>query len=315
MQKRTKIFIATAKDIIGSSLIDYFRSNGFKNVKSDIDLDIDLLNQNSVYSFFKKEKPKNVFLTNIQSGGIFANIRHQAEFVYNNLQIQNNIIHSSFKCGVKKLLFVGSSCIYPRNCPQPIKEGYLLSGKLEESNEPYAIAKIAGLKMCQSYSRQYGLKYIVLIPATIYGPADNFDSKNGHVIPSLINRFHQAKIGNKVNVIVWGTGRPRREFLYVDDVINACIFLMDHYNSSEIINVGCQEDLSIKELVALIKDIVGFKGKINFDHSKPDGVTRKLLDSSKIAKLGWKPKISMEKGIRLTYEWYKKNEKAAKRSN
>jgi GDP-L-fucose synthase len=305
MKKDAKIFIVGDKKILGATLIQYLKSNGFNNLIGESDYRLDLTNQNSAYSFFKKEKPEYVFLTHVMSGGIIANINHPAEFIYYNLQVQNNIIYHSYKFGVKKLLFLGSSCVYPCDCPQPIKEEYLLTGKLENTNESYAIAKIAGIKMCQAYSQQYGLNCICLIPATLYGPKDDFDLENGHVLSCLIRKFHEAKVNNEANVIVWGTGKSRREFIYIDDVIDACIFLMTNYSSSEIINVGCGDDILIKELAKLIKDIVGFKGNIVFDESKPDGVLRKLLDNSKIINLGWKAKIGLEEGIRRTYEWYK----------
>lgn len=307
MEKNSKIFIVGDKSILGTSLIHFFKSNGFYNVLSESMRNIDLLDQKSVSSFFRKEKPEYVFLTYLKSGGIIANIKYSAEFIYDNLQIQNNVIHYSFKFGVKKLLFLGSSCIYPRDCPQPIKEEYLLSGRLENTSESYAISKIAGIKMCQAYSQQYRLNCISLIPATIYGPNDDFKLETGHVIPSLIRKFHRAKINNEKKAIVWGTGEPRREFIYVDDVIDASIFLMTNYSSSEIINVGCGDDILIKELAQFIKVIIGFKGNIVFDESKPDGVLRKLLDNSKIADLGWKAKIGLEEGIRRTYEWYKEH--------
>lgn len=307
MEKRAKIFIVGDKDIAGAALIQHFKLNGFGNILSESTHGLDLIEQNSVYSFFKKEKPEYVFLTYVKSGGIVANMKYPAEFIYNNLQIQSNIIHYSYKFGVKKLLFMGSSCIYPRNCPQPMKEEYLLSGELEKTSEPYSIAKIAGIKMCQSYSQQYGVNYISVIPATIYGPKDDFDPENSHVISSLIRKFHEAKVNSEDKVVVWGTGRPRREFLYVDDMIDACIFLMNNYNPSEIINVGRGKDVSIKELALLIKDILGFKGEIIFDEIKPDGTPQKLLDNSKITKLAWEAKTSLGKGVALTYNWYKEH--------
>lgn len=306
MNKNNKIFIATEKNISSAALIEYFRSNGFTNVLSDYTCKIDLLDQNSVCSFLERLKPEYVFLTHLNHGSIVANIKYPADFIYNNLQIQNNIIHCSYKFDVKKLLFFGSSCGYPRECAQPMKEEYLFSGKLEETSEPYAIAKLTGIKMCQSYRKQYGANFISIIPATIYGPGDDFDLEKGHVIPSLIKRFHEAKVNNEKEVIVWGTGKPRREFIYVNDMVDACIFLMYNYDILEIINIGSGEDVSIKELAQLIKDIIEFKGDIIFDESKPDGVPQKLLDSSKIKSLGWKANVKLEEGLRRTYEWYKK---------
>ncbi len=240
-------------------------------------------------------------------GGILANSTYPAEFIYKNLMIQSNVIHSSYMSNVKKLLFLGSSCIYPGECPQPMKEDYLLSGYLEKTNEPYAIAKISGIKMCQAYNRQYGTNYISVMPTNLYGPGDNFDLNNSHVIPALIRKFHEAKIFKKDSVIVWGTGKPYREFLHVDDLADACVFLMDNYSQSEIINIGTGIDLTIKELAELIKEITEFQGEILWDTEKPDGTPRKLLDISKISSLGWKPKINLRDGIKETYEWYVKN--------
>ena len=305
MRRDSKIFIVGDKSIIGAALIQYFESNGFNNIVDHSTYGINLVDQNSVYSFFKKKEPEYVFLTHLKSGGIVANMKYPAEFIYNNLQIQNNIIHYSYKFGVKKLLFLGSSCVYPRNCPQPMKEEYWLSGELEKTSESYAIAKIAGIEMCHSYRQQYGLNCISAIPATIYGPKDDFDLKKSHVLSSLIRKFHEAKVKKESSLSIWGTGNPRREFIYADDIVDACIFLMYNYDVPEIINVGCGGDISIKELTLLIKDIVGFKGIIIFDDSKPDGAPQKLLDSSKIKNLGWKVKINLEEGIRRTYNWYK----------
>lgn len=307
MKKTAKIFIVGDKSIAGAALIQYFKLNGFNNILSESTYGLDLIDQNSVYSFFKKEKPEYVFLTYAKSGGIVANINYPAEFIYYNLQVQNNIIHYSYEFGVKKLLFLGSSCVYPLNCPQPIKEEYLLSGNLEKTSESYALSKIAGIKMCQAYSKQYGLNFIPIIPATVYGPNDDFDLEGSHVISSLIRKFHEAKVNNEDKVVVWGTGKPRREFIYIDDIVDASIFLMDNYDAPEIINVGCGQDLSIEELAQLIKDIVGFKGEIIFDESKPDGTPQKLLDNSKITKLGWKAKTSLKGGIGRTYKWYKEH--------
>ena len=305
MEKTAKILIVGDKSVIGSALIQHFRLNGFTNILSESICGIDLLNQNSVYSFFKSVEPEYVFLTYVVSGGIAANIEYPADFIYNNLQIQNNIIHYSYKFGVRKLVFWASSCAYPRDCLQPITESCLLTGELEKTSEPYAVAKIAGIKMCLSYCRQYGVDYISLIPATIYGPNDDFDSESGHVIPSLIKRFHQAKEDDEPSVVVWGTGEPRREFLFVDDAVDAGIFLLNRCNMPEIINVGCGEDISIKELAELIKEVVGYEGQVLFDKSKPDGALRKLLDNSRITDLGWKARVSLGEGIRQTYNWYK----------
>jgi len=240
-------------------------------------------------------------------GGILANNTYPAQFIYENLQIQNNIIHQSYLSGVKKLLFLGSSCIYPRACPQPIKEEYLLTGPLEPTNEPYAIAKIAGIKMCQSYNRQYGANFIAVMPTNLYGPNDNFSSGDSHVLPALIRRFHEGKIKNSPAVTVWGTGKARREFLLVDDLADACVFLMNKYDESEIINIGAGVDITIKELAELIKNITGFKGKINWDETKPDGTPQKLLDVAKLHRLGWRHQINLEQGIKMTYAWFLKS--------
>ncbi len=306
MKRGARIFVAGDRNIAASALVQYFKSQGFNNVFTESTHKLNLMDANSVHSLFQQEQPEYVFLTYVKSGGIVANITSPAEFIYNNLQVQNNIIHYAYKFGVKKLLFLGSSCIYPRDCPQPIKEKYLLTGELEKTSEPYALAKIAGIKMCQAYRRQYGLNCICLIPATIYGPNDDFDSAGGHVISSLIGRFAAARIKGEDKVVVWGTGKPHREFVYIDDFVAACIFLLNSYNEAEIINVGSGYDLSIRKLALLIRDTVGFKGKIIFDRTKPDGVSRKLLDSRRIKKIGWQAKTPLAEGVRRTYEWLKR---------
>lgn len=307
MEKDTKIFILGDKSIIGSTLIQHFRLNGFTNVFSESTHGVDLIEQNSVHSFFEREKPIYVFLTYVKSGGIGANMKYPGEFIYHNLQAQNNIMHYSYKSGVSKLLFLGSSCVYPRNCPQPMREEYLLSGSLEKTSEPYAISKIAGIKMCESYNRQYGTKFVSLIPATVYGPYDNFDPETSHVLPALIRKFHEAKAEGEKTVTLWGTGKPHREFIYVDDLVCACLFLTEHCNNIEVLNVGVGEDVSIQELACYIKEIVGYEGQIIFDSSQPDGVFRKLLDSSRIASCGWKATTSLKQGLSKTYEWFLEN--------
>ena len=307
MEKGEKIFITGHEGMIGSAILRRLREDSFTNLVIRTSSELDLTDQKMVADFFMDEKPSYVFLAIAKMGGILANSKYPAEFIYSNLQTQSNIIHSSWKSGAKKLLFLGSSCIYPKGCPQPMKEEYLMSGKLEPTSEPYAIAKISGIRMCQSYNSEYGTDYISAIPADLYGPNDDFNPETGHVLPSLITKMHQAKIGNGHEVVVWGTGSPRRECLHVDDLADACVFLMNHYDESEMINVGYSEDLSIKDLALLIKDAVGFDGDIIFDESKPDGTPRKLLDSSKIRRTGWTPKIGLEKGISQTYEWYKKH--------
>lgn len=303
MEKNGKIFVAGHEGMIGSAILRRLKKDGFNNVVTSYEMD--LTDQKSVSDFFMSEEPDYVFLTSSKVGGILANSRYPAEFIYSNLQTQANVIHSAWKSCVKKLLFLGSSCIYPKDCLQPMKEEYLMSAKLEPTSEPYAIAKIAGIRMCQSYNRQYGTAYISAVPADVYGPDDDFNPETGHVLPALISKMHEARKNSKREVVVWGSGSPRRECLHVDDLAGACIFLMGNYDGSEMINIGSGEDLSIKEMALLIKDISGFGGEVTFDKSKPDGAPRKLLDVTKIKKLGWSPKISNNDGIRQTYQWYK----------
>ena len=307
MQKDEKIFVAGGEGMIGSAILRRLERGGFTKLLTGSSAKLNMTDQKAVREFFMAERPDYVFLTSVKVGGILANSRYPAEFIYSNIVSQTNVIHSAWKSGVKKLLFSGSSCIYPRDCPQPMKEEYLLSGKLEPTSEPYAIAKIAGIRMCQSYNRQYGTEYISAIPADAYGPADDFNPETGHVLPALISKMHQAKINHESSVTVWGTGSPKREALHVDDLADACIFLMDNYNESEMINIGSGEDISIKALAQVIKEATGYKGKIIFDESKPDGMPRKLLDTGKIQKLGWSPKIGLKEGIRRTYQWYQDN--------
>ncbi len=309
MEKDAKIFIAGHDRLVSSALMQHLESAGFQNLVTMSSSQLDLTDQKKVLEFFMGEKPDYVFLASAKVGGILANSSYPGEFIYSNLQVQTNVIHSAWKSGVKKLLFLGSSCIYPKDCPQPMREEYLLTGKLEPTSEPYAIAKIAGIKMCQSYNFEYETNYISVIPADLYGPHDDFDPETSHVLPSLIRKMHEAKTRNKREVVIWGTGSPSRESLHVDDLADACLFLMDNYNEAEMINVGSGKDLSIKELALLIKDVIGFKGDVLFDESKPNGAPRKLLDISKISKLGWSPKISLEKGIRQTYQWYENHVK------
>ncbi|HPP04400.1 MAG TPA: GDP-L-fucose synthase [Spirochaetota bacterium] len=307
MEKKSKIFVAGHRGLVGSAIVRKLQQEGYNNLILRTREELDLTNFNAVSEFFKKEKPEYVFLAAAKVGGILANSTKKAEFIYENLQIQNNVIHNAYLNNVKKLLFLGSSCIYPKMCPQPIKEEYLLSGYLEPTNDAYAIAKIAGLIMCRSYNEQYGANFISAMPTNLYGYNDNFDLNSSHVLPALIRKFHEAKVENKKEVIVWGTGSPLREFLFVDDLADALLFLMNNYNENIHINVGTGEDISIKDLAFLIKEVVGFNGQITFDTSKPDGTPRKLLDVSRINKLGWKAKTSLKDGIKLTYEWYLKN--------
>jgi GDP-L-fucose synthase len=307
MQKESKIYIAGHNGLVGSAIKRNLEKQGFENLICKTREELDLMDEKAVQDFFEKEQPEYVFLAAAKVGGIVANRDYPADFIYQNLKIQNNIIYQAYKNKLKKLLFLGSSCIYPRECPQPIKEEYLLTGELEKTNEAYAVAKIAGIKMCQSFNKQYGTKFISVMPTNLYGPNDNFDLKTSHVLPALIRKFHEAKIENKKQVEMWGTGKAKREFLHVDDLAEACVFLMDNYKDDEIINIGTGEDLSIADLAGIVKRVVGYQGKIVYDTSKPDGTPRKLLDVSKINNLGWKHKIDLDRGIRDTYKWYKNN--------
>lgn len=298
MQKHDKIFVAGHRGMVGSAIVRKLKKEGFENLALRTSAELDLRSQQAVMDFFESEKPDFVFLAAAKVGGIVANNTYRADFIYENLAIQNNVIHQSYRAGVKKLLFLGSSCIYPKLAPQPIKEEYLLTGELEQTNEPYAIAKIAGLKMCESYHRQYGCQFISVMPTNLYGPNDNYDLNNSHVLPALIRKFYEAVEQNKSEVTIWGSGKPKREFLHVDDLADACFFLMQNYNGEWALNIGTGEDISIAELAELIKGISGFKGKLVFDSSKPDGTPRKLLDVSRIHSLGWKHRINLEEGIR-----------------
>ncbi len=309
MKKDAKIYIAGHRGLVGSAIVRALETRGFKNLILKTHRELDLLDQKAVAKFFEKEKPKFVFLAAARVGGIMANNNHPAEFIYENLTVQANVLERARKNAVIKLLFLGSSCIYPRLAPQPIREEYLLSGDLEPTNRAYAVAKIAGIVTCQSYNKEYGTNFISAMPTNMYGPNDNFNLDNSHVLPALIRKFHDAKTTGKKEVLLWGTGGARREFLYVDDFAEASLFLMEHYDKSEIINVGTGGDISICELADLIKKITDFSGKISWDKNKPDGMPRKLLDVSKLHKLGWRHKISLEDGIRSTYEWYVKNRK------
>jgi GDP-L-fucose synthase len=310
VKKHSKIFIAGHRGLVGSAIKRRLEQKGYANLIYRKSGELDLRNQQAVAEFFKAEKPDYVFLAAAKVGGIYANDTYPAEFIYDNLIIQTNVIHSAYQQGVKKLLFLGSSCIYPKLAPQPMREEHLLTGELEPTNEPYAIAKIAGIKMCQAYNRQYGTDFISVMPTNLYGPNDNFDLENSHVLPALIRKFHEAKIQNKPTVEIWGSGRPRREFLYVDDLADACIFLMENYtykNIGAFINIGTGEDLTIMELACVIKRIIEYKGELEFNTNKPDGTPRKLLDVSKLRNLGWQAKTSLEDGIKRTYEWYISN--------
>lgn len=305
MEQNAKIYIAGHKGLVGSAIERQLRAMGYNNLVFRTAGELDLRNQQAVHEFFAAEKPDYVFLAAAKVGGIHANNTYPAEFIYDNLAIQLNIIHASYMNKVRKLLFLGSSCIYPKFAPQPMKEEYLLTGELEPTNEPYAIAKISGIKMCEAYNRQYGTNYISVMPTNLYGPNDNFDLANSHVLPALIRKFHEAKMDSKPYVEVWGTGSPRREFLYVDDLADACVFLMkncDYKDTAPFVNIGVGEDLTIKELAELIKGVVGFKGELRFDLSKPDGTPQKLLNVSKLHALGWKAQTPLDDGIRKAYE-------------
>jgi len=308
MNKDSKIYVAGHRGMVGSAILRKLQKEGYSNIVTKTSKELDLRNQKDVEDFFQQEKPEYVFLAAAKVGGILANNTYRAEFIYDNLMIQSNVIHSAYKYGVKKLLFLGSSCIYPKYAPQPMKEEYLLSGYLEPTNEPYAIAKITGIKMCEAYRHQYGCNFISAMPTNLYGPNDNYDLNNSHVLPALIRKFHEAKINNKKEVIVWGTGNPRREFMHVDDLADACLFLMLNYNDGKFVNIGTGKDISIRELAGLIKTIVGYEGNIIFDTTKPDGTPRKLLDLSYIHSLGWHHKIELDEGIKMTYQDFLENQ-------
>ena len=307
MNKTSKIFVAGHTGLVGSALIRKLRKSGYNNIVFKTHNELDLKRQKNVEDFFCDVKPDFVFLAAAKVGGIWGNYNYPADFIYDNLSIQTNIIHSAYLTKVKKLLFLGSSCIYPKHCPQPMKEKYLLSGYLEPTNEPYAIAKIAGAKMCQSYNRQYDTRYISVMPTNMYGPNDNFNLETSHVLPALIRKFHEAKVNGSTEVEIWGTGKPRREFLHVDDLADACLYLMNNYEESGIINIGTGKDLTIRNLAEIIAGIVGFRGELKFDTSKPDGTPVKLLDVSKLNMFGWKEHIELTEGIIQTYEWYLNN--------
>ena len=302
MNKQSKIYIAGHRGMVGSAIHRLLKSEGYTNIITKTSSELDLRNQQAVNDFFANEKPDYVFLAAARVGGIHANNAYRAEFIYDNLMMESNIIHASYKNNVTKLLFLGSSCIYPKMAPQPLKEEYLLSGYLEHTNEPYAIAKIAGIKLCEAYRDQYGCDFISAMPTNLYGPNDNYDLQNSHVLPALIRKFHEAKEQGKSEVEIWGTGAPKREFLHVDDLAKACLFLMENYSDKQIVNIGTGEDLSIKELAELVKEIVGFEGDLIFNTEKPDGTPRKLMDVSKIHALGWKHAINLKDGITSVYK-------------
>jgi GDP-L-fucose synthase len=305
MNKDSKIFIAGHKGLVGSAIVRALQSQGYTNLILKTRAELDLLDQAATARFFQNEKPEYVFMAAAKVGGIMANKTQKADFIYENLVIQNNVIGSSWKNDVKKLLFLGSSCIYPRNSPQPIKEEYLLTGPLEDTNDAYALAKISGIKMCQSFNQQYGTDYISLMPINLYGINDNFDLNSSHVLPAMIRKYHDAKVNGDKSVTMWGTGAPMREFLFVDDLADAAVYLMNNYTGDEFVNVGTGEDITIKQLAEYIKEVVGFEGEIIWDTTKPDGMPRKLLDVSRLTNLGWKYKTDLMTGLKKTYEWYK----------
>lgn len=304
MEKASKIYVAGHRGMVGSAIVRKLQAEGYCNLVLRTSAELDLRNQAAVEKFFSEEKPEYVFLAAAKVGGILANNTYRADFLYENLMIESNVIHQSYVHGVKKLLFLGSSCIYPKFAPQPLKEEYLLSGYLEETNEPYAIAKIAGIKLCENYRRQYGCDFISAMPTNLYGPNDNYDLNNSHVIPALLRKFHEGKINNSTSVEVWGSGNPLREFLHVDDLALASLFLMENYSDLQFVNVGTGKDITIKELAQLISRIVGYQGDILFNIEKPDGTPKKLMDVNKISKLGWSPTIALKDGIQLAYKQY-----------
>ena len=301
MKPTTKIFVAGHRGMVGSAIIRHLQQKGFENIIIRSRSELDLCDQQAVQKFFKEVKPEEVYLAAAKVGGVHANSTYPAEFIYENLMIQTNVIHQAFLSGVKKLLFLGSSCIYPREVSQPMSEEALLTGKLEPTNEPYAIAKIAGIKMCESYRRQYGCNFIAAMPTNLYGPNDNYDLNNSHVLPALIRKMHEAKTSGAATVEIWGSGTPLREFLHVDDLASACLFLMQHYNEELFVNVGFGSDLSIRELAEKVKAAIGFEGELVFNTEKPDGTPKKLMDSSRILSMGWKPKIELRQGIMTVY--------------
>ncbi|MFW2488481.1 GDP-L-fucose synthase family protein [Clostridium chromiireducens] len=307
MNKDSKIYVAGHRGLVGSAIVRGLETKGFTNIIGRTHKELDLTNSVEVEEFFKIEKPEYVFLAAAKVGGILANSTYPADFIFENIQIQNNVIGMAKKYEVKKLMFLGSSCIYPKMCPQPIKEEYLLSGYLEETNEAYALAKISGLKMCQFFNKQYGTNYISVMPTNLYGPYDNFHPENSHVMPALIRRFHEAKVSNLKEVVVWGSGTPLREFLYSEDMADACIHLMETYEGNEFFNIGTGKEISIRGLAEMVKEVVGYEGELVFDASKPDGTPRKLLDVSRIEEAGWKYKVELRDGIEKAYKWFIEN--------
>ncbi|HYG59242.1 MAG TPA: GDP-L-fucose synthase [Symbiobacteriaceae bacterium] len=308
MERNARMFVAGHRGLVGSAIVRRLVAEGYTNIITRTRQELDLCSPAAVQAFFAAEQPEYVFLAAAKVGGILANNTYPADFIRDNLAIELNVIDAAHRSGVKKLLFLGSSCIYPKLCPQPIKEEYLLTGALEPTNDAYAVAKIAGIKLCQSYNKQYGTNFISVMPTNLYGPGDNFDLKNSHVLPALIRKFHEAKQTGSPEVVVWGTGNPRREFLHVDDLADACLYLMGTYSGSEIVNIGVGDDLSIAELAELVRAVVGYEGQIVYDASKPDGTPQKLLDVSRLTAQGWKARIGLREGLEQTYRWFLENE-------
>lgn len=307
MNKHASVYVAGHRGLVGSAIVRRLQRGGYSNLLLRSSAELDLRNQQAVTAFFERERPQFVFLAAAKVGGIQANASYPADFLRDNIQIQTNVIDAAYRCGTQKLLFLGSSCIYPKLAPQPMPESCLLTGPLEPTNEWYAIAKIAGLKMCEAYRRQYGFNAISAMPTNLYGPGDNFDLASSHVLPALLRKFHEAKQRGEDHVTVWGTGSPRREFLHVDDLADACLFLMTRYDEASLVNVGWGHDISIAELTQLIAKLVGFAGRLEWDTTKPDGTPRKLLDTARLSSLGWAPRIELEEGIRTTYDWFRAN--------
>lgn len=307
MELHSKIYVAGHRGLAGSAIFRKLQIKGYDNLVTRTSQELDLRDRSSVFQFFAEQQPEYVFLAAAKVGGIIANNNYPVDFINDNIKIQTNVIEAAFETGVQKLLFLGSTCIYPKMAPQPLKEEYLLTGELEPTNEAYAIAKITGIKLCQAYNRQYGTDYIAAMPTNLYGPNDNFDLKSSHVLPALLRKFHEAKENGSPVVELWGTGTPRREFLHSDDLADACVFLINNYSGSEIVNIGVGDDIEIRELADKIRKLVGYEGEIVYDSSKPDGTPRKLVDVSKINGLGWKAQISLDEGLKATYEWFKDN--------
>lgn len=305
MDQESRIYLAGHTGLVGSAIYRKLKQAGYSNIITQTHHELDLTRQSDVEKFFAQAKPEYVILAAAKVGGINANITYPAQFLFENLSIQNNVIHTSWLSGVRKLIFLGSACSYPRDCPQPIQEEFLLTGALEPTNEPYAVAKIAGIKLCEAYNRQYGTCFVCAVPTNAYGPNDNYDPEGSHVIPALMQKFHAARQADSPEVTIWGTGAPLREFIHSEDLADALLFLLKHYEGADIINVGTEEEISTNNLAHLIKDITGFKGNIRFDHSRPDGMPRKVLDKTKLYSLGWRPRICLEEGLSMTYKWYR----------